>query len=151
MKVLAIDHGEKRIGLALSDPRGIIASPLPTLNIKSLVDAIEKIHRISKSQGAELILIGLPLGPNGEETQQSIKVRYFGDTLSRTNGTPVEYWNESFTTQIAQKGPSSKKKRANFDSEAARIILQEFLDNQSESRPKIYGPELTSYSLNTKI
>lgn len=138
MKTISIDYGEKRIGLAISDELGIIASPMPTLKVKSLADAVSKVHRIVKSQRAENIVVGLPLSLKGTETQQSIQTRYFVDTLKATNGANIEFWNEAFTTQQAKsstrKGTSRKKR--NIDSEAARIILQEYLDSNGKSKTK---------------
>ena len=144
MRTLAIDYGEKRIGLAVSDELHIIAKPMSTLKVKSLSDAVSKIQRIAKSQGIDKIVIGLPLGSKGGETKQSIQTRYFANALESTNGTEIEFWNESFSTQQAKSLPnktSSKKK--NPDSEAARIILQEFLDSKNEPKKEpIFVPQL---------
>ena len=140
MKTLAIDYGEKRIGLAISDELGIIASPMPTLKVKSLADAVSKIHGIALSQGVEFIVIGLARGRQREETQQSIQTRYFATALEATNGIKVDFWDETFSTQQAEQSLSkgSKRKKQNLDSEAARIILQGYLDYQKEKQ-KISG------------
>ena len=145
MKILSIDYGEKRVGLALSDETQTIASPLPTLKVKSLADAVSKTQQMISSQKIEKVLIGLPLGPNREETQQSIKTRYFGDALGRSNGMKPEYWNESLSTQEANKSKrlGTKRKKRNLDSEAARIILQEYLDFKKEPT----SPILPQYKL----
>jgi putative Holliday junction resolvase len=135
MKVLSIDYGERRIGLAISDEMGIIAKAMPPLNVTSLADSISKLHRIANSQNIDRIVIGLPLGQKNEETKQSIQTRYFANAFKSTNGVEVEFWNESFSTLEAQgnikAGPKKRKKK--IDSEAARVILQEYLDSKEES------------------
>jgi putative Holliday junction resolvase len=144
MRILSIDYGEKRIGLAISDELNIIAKPMPTLKVNSLSDSVNKIQRIIKSQGIDTAVIGLPLNSKGGETKQSIQTRYFADALKSTNGAEIEFWNESFSTQQAESpaGMTSFKKK-NPDSEAARIILQEFLDSQNESKKEpIFMPQL---------
>lgn len=136
MKVLGIDYGQKRIGLALSDELNLIASPLPTLKVKSLADAVSKVHRITDKQSIKHVVIGLPLGPKREETQQSIRTRYFANSLKNANGTEIHFWNESHTSNDAKKSNSGKRTNKNLDSEAARIILQEFLDSKGKDLKK---------------
>lgn len=138
MKVLAIDYGEKRIGLAISDELGLIAAPMPVLEVKSLADAVSKVHLIANKQRVDRILIGLALGMDRAETQQSIRTRYFAQSLRTSNNIKIDFWNESFSTHQAKsdkRGRTSKKKR-NIDSEAARIILQEYLNAKKENSQK---------------
>jgi putative Holliday junction resolvase len=134
MKILGIDYGEKRIGLAISDKKGLIARPLSPLKVRSVSDAVAKVQRMLGTQGVKRIVVGLPLGRQGNETQQSIKTRYFTDALRNTSEIQVEYWNEAFSTSRAttKVGKSKKKKKKKLDSEAARIILQEYLNFQNE-------------------
>lgn len=136
MKYLGVDYGEKRIGLAISDETGLIASPMPVLKVKSLPDAVKKLQRIVKNQNVDKLIIGLPLNQKGGETQQSIKTRYFAQAFENTNGTEVEFWNESYTSAQAKKTSTkgTSRKRKNLDSEAARIILQEYLDSQQAKK-----------------
>lgn len=134
MRILSVDYGERRTGLAISDEKGLIASPLPTLKVVSLADAISKIHRISESQNVNAIVVGLPLSNDRSETQESMKVRYFADSLKRSNGKEIIFWNELYTSQEAASSPLTKKKKKNLDSEAARIILQEYLDNYNQNK-----------------
>jgi len=144
MRTVAIDYGTKRIGLAISDPTGLVAKPMPTLKVKSFADAVGKVFQIIKKQQADTIILGLPLSPKREETQQSIQIRYFAQALRVANNIKIEYWNESFSTIDAEKSISkgTKRKRKNIDSEAARIILQEYLDykRNPESKPQIAMP-----------
>lgn len=139
-KVLAVDYGEKNIGLAISDELGIVATPLPTMKAKSLADAVQMVHQFSHSHNATKIIVGLPLGAKGEETKQSMQTRYFARALGDTNGTDILFWDESFSTKQAQKQAITKKQKANIDSGAARVILQEYLDSQSASAPS-YVPQ----------
>ena len=91
---------------------------MPGLKVKSFSDAIAKVQLIIKRQNTQKVVVGLPLGPNREETQQSIKTRYFVSALKSTNGAEVEFWNESFTSQQALKrvkgGTKRKKKKSPY-------------------------------------
>lgn len=134
MKKLGIDYGQKRIGLAISDETELIATPLPVLKVKSFSDAVTKIQRIIKRQKIEEVILGLPLCRKGNETKQSIQTRYFANALESTNGAKVVFRNELFSTKEAEKNlkKSSKKAKEKKDSEAARIILQEYLDSKND-------------------
>lgn len=136
MKALGVDYGEKMIGLSISDEIGIVAAPMRALKVTSIADAVLKLQKIAKSQNVDVIVIGLPLGRKGEETKQSIQTRYFANALKETNGIEITFWNEAFSTKAAKitVRKKSTKKKKNLDSEAARIILQEFLDYQKSSR-----------------
>jgi len=145
MRALGVDYGERKIGLAISDESALIATPMLSLKVSSLADAVSKIQRIAKSQDVDKIIVGLPLGPKREETKQSIQTRYFTDTLKSTDGIEIEFWNESFSTQQAKensKSGTSRKKR-NLDSEVARALLQEYLDYKRE--PERYPALLPQY------
>ncbi len=144
MKILGIDYGKKRIGLAISDSLQILATPMPTLEVKSISDAISKLQNIIRSQNAKRVIIGLPLGSKGDETQQSIKVRYFANALKASNGSEIEFWNESLSTKRAEEGKQKRtvRMRKNIDSEAARIILQEYLDHKQEENNN-KGPKVS--------
>lgn len=149
MRKIGIDYGDRKIGLAISDELCILASPLPTLKVNSLADAITKIQRIIKTQNITTVVIGLPLTRLGTETQQSIQTRYFANALKSTNGAKVEFWNELFTTQKAESFSkySTKRYKKNIDSEVARTILQEYLDAQKQ--PKInqfINPYISPYN-----
>lgn len=141
MKILGLDYGEKNVGLALSDDLRVIAAPLPVLKVRSLADAVTKVHQIIRKHGVQTVVVGLALGAKREETQQSIQTRYFVDSLTRTNGVKIEFWNESFSTKQARDSSGSIRKKKNLDSEAARIILQEYLDYKRE--PEKVGAFIT--------
>ena len=129
-----MDYGQKRIGLAISDDFKTFAIPLPVLKVKSFSDAISKLQRIIKSQKIDEIVIGLPLNTKGNETKQSIQTRYFSNALKSTNGANIIFRNELFTTKEAEQNLKnySPKIKENKDSEAARILLQEYLDSKKD-------------------
>jgi len=135
MKILGIDYGEKRIGLALSDDTRLIAAPLKPLNVDSISDAVAKLYRIISSHNISEVVVGLPLSEDRSETQQSLKTRYFVNALKSINSVDVNYWNEYLTTQNAQNeaGSHTGRYKRSIDSEAARQILQEYLDHLKEN------------------
>ncbi len=128
MRILGIDYGEKRIGIAISDENAIIASRYKILqNNKSFID---NFNNIIISYKIEKIVVGLPLNENGKEGVSSKKVKDFVRTLDIGN-IEVVYWNETLTTYdaglILKKTGRGKKERV--DDIAAQIILQEYLDS----------------------
>lgn len=125
MKLLGVDYGLKRIGLAISD--GTFASPLG--KISDLNSAV----RIVKEHGIEQIVIGMP-DPNNP------KVKSFGDRLSELTGVPVFYHDETFSTREARKsmiaaGTSSKTRQKEIDQNAAAVILQSYMDSTNSGVP----------------
>ncbi len=121
-KYLAIDYGTKNVGLAVSDESKVFAMQLAPLKNKG---AIENILKTIRDFDIARIIIGLPLGNNGKETQMSSEIREFAKELLFKSGVEVEYWDESYTSKIASK---SMRKKGSIDSESARIVLQEYLD-----------------------
>lgn len=124
MKYLGLDFGLKRIGLATSE--GNLASPLTIIEVKNLKDAAEKIVELVEKEGFEKIIVGLPEGKMGQTVLGFIKAL-------RKNGLDVLETDETLSTQMALKnmteqGISKKKRRVN-DSQAAAIILQDYLDS----------------------
>ena len=133
MRVLAIDYGERRIGLALSDPEGIIATPLPPVpNDKR---SIEKIKELVENKNVEYVILGNPLRLSGKEEIQSNKVREFSKVLKEAISCPLELVDERLTTVSASKilhnmGYSPSKSRDKIDSLAAAILLEGFLERR---------------------
>ena len=131
MIILGIDHGTRKLGLAVSDETGFIAAPLPTLRVKNRAEAIEGIVQIADDIRAQLLLIGLPSGWEGNDSQQTKLVKDFAELIKKATGLEYKFWDESYSSKQAEKGARGRK-RANSDSEAARIILQEYLDWKRE-------------------
>lgn len=132
MKYLSIDLGSRRIGIAVSDDKGIVAKPYGTLTPSSDDDALNLISAICEEEHAEEIVLGIPLSASGE-TQK--KYRAFGKKLTEKTGKAVREWDETFTTKQAQNmvafsdHPEGKKTSKHRDNVAAAIILQEYLDD----------------------
>ncbi len=134
MKVLAVDPGEKRIGLAISDPTGTIARPLNVIKHQARSEDARKIVHIAKEEDARLIVIGQPLDSTGNVGHQARKSQRLADAIRDQTDLPVHLWDESGTTQIAQQsrialGVSRKKRKGHLDDIAASILLQDFLIN----------------------
>jgi putative holliday junction resolvase len=133
-RILALDLGKKRIGLALSDPLGITAQGLPTLartNLRADLGALEKL--ISEHQ-VRLILIGHPLHMSGREGRQVEYTREFAGKLADRTGLEIKFWDERLTTVAAQRvlresGISIAKRARAVDRLAAMILLESYLDS----------------------
>ncbi len=137
-RVVGIDHGEKRIGLALSDPLGIMAQPwetIPNRGWKTFEPLIQKL----RERGVTHIVLGLPKHMNGDEGEKAQLARAFGSELSAKSGLAVDYVDERLTTMAANRALletnlSGPKKRAVVDSIAACLILQTWMDQQKNRR-----------------
>lgn len=141
MRYLSIDYGDKKIGMAFCDKLEIAVKPLPPIINKGPADAIEKINRIIDNNKIEGIVMGAPLGKNNSETQQSIKSRHFADQIKNILNIPIEFWNESYSTQQAVKlmietGKTKKARQKFIDSYSALLILKEFIDYKKEQERK---------------
>ena len=137
MRILAVDPGEKRLGLALSDPTGSIANPLQVLaHIARLTDAAT-IASIAAEHGAGLIIVGQALDEDDNPTPQSRRAVRLTEAIRTQTGLPVELWDESGSTQaarqahIAMGGTRHSRQRrghGHLDELAATYILQTYLD-----------------------
>ncbi len=132
MRVLAVDPGEKRIGIAISDPTGTIARPLFILNHEARSIDAKNIAKIAKDENVKLIVIGQALDANGEISHQARKSVRLAEALQEETETPVEFWDETGTTRAAilsraKMGVSKKKRKGHLDDVAASILLQDFL------------------------
>jgi putative Holliday junction resolvase len=137
MRILAIDHGERNIGLAISDETGLVARPLTVLTHRSANKDAAEIAGLAAREAAAKIVIGLPLDSEGQEGHQARRVRRWAEALQKTSPIPVEFWDESFSTARAAASGSGRKsrrrQRARADDDlAAAAILQEYLDAQRE-------------------
>jgi putative Holliday junction resolvase len=133
MRVLAIDYGERRIGLAVSDPTGTIASPAGhILRRAGKRPPITELARRATELEAEALVVGLPLDGDGNETERSADARRVGDELSRRTGLPVRYVDERFTTvqalnAVRAMGASTRGRKGDVDALAATVLLQHAL------------------------
>jgi len=132
-RVLALDLGEKRIGIAISDPGRIIATPYGVITHVSRKIDTSMVLQIAEENNVNAIVIGQALGENGEETRQSRHAQRFMRALSEESNLTITLWDESFSTKTAQMtrvamGVSQKKRRGHLDNVAATIILQSYLE-----------------------
>jgi putative Holliday junction resolvase len=133
MRILAVDPGSKRIGLAISDPTGTIANPLIVLNhVSRLLDAAGVVE-LAKTNGVGLIVVGQSLDDEGHPTFEGRRAARFAEALKTQTDLPVVFWDESFTTQEARAariamGVSRKNRLGHLDSIAATVLLQSYLD-----------------------
>ncbi|MER3398662.1 MAG: Holliday junction resolvase RuvX [Chloroflexota bacterium] len=135
MRVLGLDVGRRRIGVAVSDPTGLIASPLEVIQVRSLKGAISRVLDICREQQAELIVVGLPVSLAGELGPQAREVLEFTEALRRRSPVPVETWDERLSTVGATRllqagGYDSRTMRDRLDAAAAAFMLQGYLDSR---------------------
>jgi len=132
-RILAIDPGKVRIGLAISDVNRRIASPLTTYNRHDLAQDEAFFRKLVANEEAGLILLGLPVHANGDEGEQAQLARQFGTLLQQWTALPIQFWDERFTTMHAEAmlldaGLSHKRRKDRRDRVAAQILLQSFLE-----------------------
>jgi len=135
MRILALDVGTKRIGLALSDELLITAQGQATIVRRSLDEDLDKIKRIIKENNVEEAVVGLPLNMNGSYSAKTKEVVEFMDNLAKAVDVPVKTWDERLTTVQAERAlleadMSRAKRKKVIDKLAAQIILQSYLDSR---------------------
>ena len=133
-RVLAIDYGDQRIGLALSDPLKIIASPYKTIVNKDNDYSIDVILEVIIDEDVELTIVGLPLSMSGEDTDQTKKVKLFSDKLSSKN-INIKFIDERWSSKAAKRsmkdqGIKTGHNKSLVDQTAAAIFLQQYLDQK---------------------
>ena len=133
-RFLAVDYGRKRIGLAISDPLGMIASPAGFITRREGKRApITKIIARATELEARGFLLGLPLDGEGDETEWTAEVRALGAEITKRTGMPVRFYDERFTTAAALRtvrelGESTRGRKGDVDSLSAAILLQQALN-----------------------
>lgn len=134
-RVLALDFGKRRIGLAISDELGITAQGLETLQRTKVREDLHRLAQLIAEKGVSLILMGNPLHMSGAESRQAEHVREFASRLHAATGVDVEFWDERLTTVAAQRvlkesGISIQKRAQAVDRLAAVILLESYLDSR---------------------
>jgi putative holliday junction resolvase len=135
-RVLGIDHGEARIGLAVSDELGMLAHPLETIHLRDTPDALTRIAAICERDRIAAIILGLPRNMNGTYGPAAEKIRAFAEKLRARVTCEVKLWDERLSSAAAQRslheaGRTVKNSREIIDQVAAQIILQSWLDSQA--------------------
>jgi len=142
-RVLALDVGERRIGAAVSDPSGTLASPHSVIRRRSKAEDFEAVDRLVKELGVQRVVVGLPLSLNGEMGPQARRVSRYARALAQALDVPVELYDESYSTLTAEELLSqnpSKRRQVPIDAAAAAVILQEYLESQRERRRRLTHP-----------
>jgi putative Holliday junction resolvase len=134
-RVLALDLGKRRIGLALSDELGVTAQGLETLQRTNIREDLARLSQLASEKNVTLLLMGNPLHMSGREGRQAEYTRDFGERLRAATGLPVEFWDERLTTVEAervlrQSGISIQKRAQAVDRLAAVILLTSYLDSR---------------------
>lgn len=133
MRALGIDFGEKRIGLAISDPEGRIAVPMSTLQRRDDRSALRQIAEVARREGVGRLVVGEPVNMDGTRGPAAERARRFGERLAELTGLPLELVNESLTSREAEErlrdaGVDPRRDPGRVDAVAAQILLQESLD-----------------------
>ena len=134
-RVIGLDHGRRRIGLAVGDTETGLAFARPALIRRSLLLDLDTISALARDEDAELVVLGLPRNMDGSEGPQAAAARDFGQRLAAI-GLRVAYVDERLTSwqaaeQLADEGRRVRRRSGELDSAAARLILQEYLDAQA--------------------
>jgi putative holliday junction resolvase len=124
LRVLALDYGSARCGVAVSDPSGTLATPLEPVLKPGTKRGLQRIAQLVGELGAERIVVGLPVSLAGGDSAQTRETRSFADRLQAAVDVPVELYDERFTTALAQQAGGS----AALDSRAAAVLLDEWLN-----------------------
>ncbi|MEO0096050.1 MAG: Holliday junction resolvase RuvX [candidate division WOR-3 bacterium] len=133
MKVMAIDYGRTKIGIALTDPLGIIAQPYLSIPYISKKGLIKRLKCICEENSVGLILVGNPLRHNGKDSEMSGEIKKFAYDLKKLLKIKVHLWDERFTSQLATKVLKDHSiKSKNLDQISASLMLEEFLKQKND-------------------
>jgi putative holliday junction resolvase len=124
LRVLALDYGSARCGVAVSDPSGTLATPLEPVLRPTSRKGLQRVAQLVDELGAERIVVGLPLSLAGGDSAQTRETRAFAERLRAAVRVPVELYDERFTTTLAERGGGG----AALDSRAAAVLLDEWLN-----------------------
>jgi putative Holliday junction resolvase len=136
MRVLALDHGTKRIGVAVSDELKMIAQPLEYISAEPFADFLDRLKEIIREKEVELVVVGMPRNMDGSYGPAALKVEAFVAARKGAITTPIQTWDERLTSAQAnrlliQGGVRRDKRKQKVDKMAAAILLQSFLDKRS--------------------
>lgn len=142
MRILAVDWGERRIGLAVSDPTCVIASPLPTLTVSGRDDAVVRVAATAAACEAERIVVGLPLTMSGERGEAAQAAEAFAAALGARTGLPFETWDERLTSALSarrlhEQGVRTGHAKGAVDAGAAVALLESYLQRLEATRRRL--------------
>lgn len=130
-RILGVDYGDVRTGIAISDALGISAQPKELIQGLNVAKQLERIVSIASENNCECIIIGLPLNMDGTEGPRVVKARKFGDALAEASNIEIKYWDERLSSAQAERalrGLTSRHKKKHVDVMSAQFILQSYLD-----------------------
>jgi len=137
-RILAVDWGERRVGLAVCDPTGTLASGLQTLEVRSAADAVEQVARAAREVEAESVVVGLPLLLSGERGSAAIAAEKFAAALVPATGLPVATYDERMTSALAGRRMQERGERGRpkgrVDQDAAIALLESWLQKLETDR-----------------
>jgi len=139
VRVLAVDPGTKRVGLAVSDPLGITANPIDSLAAEPGTTLAERIAAVARRREAEKVVVGLPRRMDGSEGPEAAAARRLADDIRRATRLPVSLYDERLTSAAAERallegGVGRARRRRLSDQVAAAMILRSFLDSEGARR-----------------
>jgi putative Holliday junction resolvase len=123
VRVLALDYGSARCGCALSDPTGVLATPIEPVLRPATRRGLARLRALVRERAVERVVVGLPLSLSGEDSAQTAETRAFAIALERELAVPIELYDERFTTRLAERTGGS----ASEDSRAAAHLLEDWL------------------------
>lgn len=134
-RILGLDYGERRIGIALSDEAGIISMPLCVIRVQNKRQVLSEIQRICREKNVEKIVVGMPLNMDGTKGASAETVSLFVKQLQERISVPVEFWDERLSSKAAERvlidsDVSRSKRKEVIDKLAAQVVLQSYLDAQ---------------------
>ena len=135
LRVLGLDVGDKRIGVAVSDPTGLLTTPIPAINRRNIEKDLQSILSLTGEYQVAAIVVGIPISLNGKSSQQTKVVREFCRSLEVVSSVPIYLEDERFSTKEAERllkeaGHSPSREKGLVDSASAAVILQAYLDSQ---------------------
>lgn len=139
IRIMGVDYGEKRVGLALSDPLGITAQPLKCIERENDAQVAGELERLIQTHGIERVVVGLPVNLSGKDSPQTKRARRFISRLRKNLGVKIEAWDERLSSAEAERAlidmdvrRSRRKERR--DIVAAQLILQGYLDTKGPAK-----------------
>jgi putative Holliday junction resolvase len=145
-RILAVDYGRKRIGLALSDELGITAQPLVTITRMNRRELTQRLRELCAKHSVGRIIVGHPLHINGERSEMALEAEQFAAQLSKELGIATELFDERLTTweakqTVTARKPASGRKEPHFDAIAAAVLLRDYLDTRSQVMHRTDGQQ----------
>lgn len=138
MRALGIDHGTKRIGIAISDELGMIAQPLEFIPAEPFADFLKRLKEIIRDKQVEQLVLGMPRNMDGSYGPAALKVQEFAAVLRDSVAIPIAMWDERLTSAqanryLVQANVRREKRKEKVDKTAAAILLQSYLDSRTQS------------------